>query len=67
MEYYSAIRKKEILPLATTWTELESNTQTETRQTEKPNNRIVSLTHGILKKNKIKHIETESRKVVARG
>ena len=32
MEYYSAIKKKEILPCATTWMELESITLSEISQ-----------------------------------
>ena len=34
-EYYSAMRKKEILPFATTWIELESFILSEISQTEK--------------------------------
>ena len=32
MEYYSAIRKNEILPFATTWMELEANMLSEISQ-----------------------------------
>ena len=32
MEYYSAIKKKEILPFATTWMELEAITLSEISQ-----------------------------------
>ena len=35
MEYYSAIRKNEILPFATTWMEVESVTLSEISHTEK--------------------------------
>ena len=35
MEYYSAIRKKEILPFATTWMELEGIMLSEISQSEK--------------------------------
>ena len=35
MEYYSAIKKKEILPLVTTWMDLEGIMLTEISQTEK--------------------------------
>ena len=37
MEYYSAIRKKEILPLATTWTELKGIMVSEISQKETNN------------------------------
>ena len=37
MEYYSAIRKNEILPFASTWLELENIILTEISQTEKDN------------------------------
>ena len=35
MEYYAAIKKKQILSLATTWMELEGIMLSETSQTEK--------------------------------
>ena len=35
MEYYSAIRKNEILPFATAWMELEGNMLSEISQSEK--------------------------------
>ena len=35
MEYFSAIKKNEILPFATTWMELESVIQSEVSQKEK--------------------------------
>ena len=35
MEYYSAIKKNEILPFATTWLKLEGIMLSEIRQTEK--------------------------------
>ena len=37
MEYYSAIRRKQILPLATTWMELEGIMLSEISQVEKDN------------------------------
>ena len=37
MEYYSAIKKKEILPFATTWMDLEGIMLSEINQTEKEN------------------------------
>ena len=35
MEYYSALKKKEILPFATTWTNLEDIMLSEVSQTQK--------------------------------
>ena len=43
MEYYSAIKKNEILPFATTWIELEGITLSEISQSEKDKNHITSL------------------------
>ena len=37
MEYYSAIKKNEILPLVTTWMDLEGIMLSEISQTEKTN------------------------------
>ena len=35
MEYYSAIKKKEVMPFAATWMDLESVILSEESQTEK--------------------------------
>ena len=43
MEYYSAIKKNEIMPFATTWMDLEIVIQSEVSQKEKNKYRI--LTH----------------------
>ena len=43
MEYYSAIRKNEILPFATTWMELEGIMLCEISQSEKDKNHMTSL------------------------
>ena len=43
MEYYSAIKKNEILPFATTWIELEGITLSEISQSEKINYHMISL------------------------
>ena len=51
MEYYSAI-KKEILPLVTTWMDPEGIMLSEVSQTEKNKYHKISLTCGILEKNK---------------
>ena len=46
-EYYSAIKKKEILPFVTTWMDLEMIIPSEVRQTEKDKYYRISLTCGI--------------------
>ena len=43
MEYYSAIRKKQILPFATTWMELEDTVLSEISQVEKDKCQMISL------------------------
>ena len=43
MEYYSAIKKNEILPFATTWMELEGIMLSEINQSEKDKNHMTSL------------------------
>ena len=47
MEYYSAIRRDEILPFVTTWINLEIIMLSEISQTEKVENHMISLTCGI--------------------
>ena len=74
--YYLAIKKKEILPFATTWMDLGSVMIRETHRTEKDKTHKMSLTWGILQKGKPKNqnknkknpelIDTENRLVVAR-
>ena len=49
MEYYSAIKKNEIRPFATTWMDLESVLLSEVSQTEKEKYHMTSLTCGIQK------------------
>ena len=48
MEYYSAIKKNEILPFAATWMDLEIIRLSEVNQTEK-DKYMISLVRGILK------------------
>ena len=43
MEYYSTIKKNEILPFATTWVELEGIMLSEITQSEKDKNHMTSL------------------------
>ena len=54
MEYYSAIRRKQILPSATTWMELEGIMLSEIRQVEKDKYQMISLMWSIRTKQKLK-------------
>ena len=47
MEYYSAIKRDEILPFTLIWRELEGIMLHEIRQSEKDNYHMVSLICGI--------------------
>ena len=47
MEYYSAIKKNEILPFIMTWMELESIMLSKICQSEKDKYRMISLLCGI--------------------
>ena len=47
VEYYSAIKKNEIMPFATTWIDLESIMLSEISQTEKEKICMLSLICGI--------------------
>ena len=49
MEYYSAIKKNEIMPCAATWMDLEIVILSEVSQTEKDKYNMISLICGILK------------------
>ena len=46
MEYYSAIKKNEIMPFAATWMDLEITILSEVSQKEKDNYYMKSLTCG---------------------
>ena len=50
MEYYSAIKKNEIMPSAAKWMQLEMITLREVSQTEKDKYHMISLICGIYKK-----------------
>ena len=50
MEYYSAIKKNEIMPFAATWMDLEIGILSEVSQTEKDKYHMIALTWGIKKK-----------------
>ena len=47
MEYYSAMKKNEIMPLAVTWVDLEIVILSELSQTEKDKYHMISLICGI--------------------
>ena len=47
MEYYSTIRRKQILPFATTWTELEGIMLSEISHAEKDKYQMISLICGV--------------------
>ena len=47
MEYCSAMRKEDILPFATTWTDFEHTTLIKISQTEKDKYYMISLICGI--------------------
>ena len=47
MEYYSAIKKNEIMPFATTWMDLKIVILSEVSQTEKDKYNMISLICGI--------------------
>ena len=47
MEYYSAIKKNEVMPFAATWMDLEIVTLSEVSQTEKDKYPMTSVMCGI--------------------
>ena len=47
LQYFSAMRKGEILSFATTWMNLEDIMLSEISQTEKDKNCMISLTCGV--------------------
>ena len=47
MEYYAAIKKKEIMPFGKTWMNLEIIILSKVSQEEKDKYCVLSLTHGI--------------------
>ena len=62
MEYYLAVRKKEILPFAAAWMDLESITLSEISQSEKDKYHVISLICESNEQNKLTNkIETDSQ------
>ena len=52
MEYYSAIRRKQILPFATTWMELGGIMVSEISQVEQDKHHMISLICGVQQQSK---------------
>ena len=52
LEYYTAIKKDEILPFATTWMDLEGIMLSKISQTEKEKYHMISLIYESKKQNK---------------
>ena len=46
MGYYSALKKREVMPFAATWMDLEIVTLSEVTQTEKDRYHTISLASG---------------------
>ena len=67
MEYYSVLKKKEILPFATTWTELEGIMLSEGSQTEKDTCHMISLMWEIEKTKGQIHRKRDQPLVFTRG
>ena len=58
-ERYSAIKKKEIMPLAATWLDQETVTLSEVGQTQTDKRHMISLTHRIFKMTERSRSDTE--------
>ena len=72
-EYYSALRKDDMLPFATTWIHLENMMLSEINQMEKVKNHMISLMWNIKLKatseqnKRTKFLDTDNSMVVNRG
>ena len=67
LEYYSILKKKEILPFVTTWMKLKGIIVSELSQIEKDKYRMMSvLLYGITNTQQTKFIDVENRLLVAR-
>ena len=62
MEYYSVLKKKEILPFVTTWIKLKGTMLSEISQTQKETYCVISYVESKI----VKLMEAESWMVVAR-
>ena len=72
MEYYSAIKKNDLMPLAATWMELETLILSEVSQKEKDKHHMISVIAGPYYKAQMnpstekKIMDLENRLVVAK-
>ena len=60
VEYYSAVKKDEILSFVTTWINIEGILVNEIKQTEKSKYHVISLTCGIKKIKPVKKPQRET-------
>ena len=73
MDYYSAIKKNEILPFAVTWMDLEITILSEVSQTQKDKYYMISLLCGIWKivqmnlQNRNRLRDKENKLIVTKG
>jgi len=65
-EYYSAIKKNEILPFATTWIELEGIMLSEISQSEKDKYHTISLMWNLRNKTKAQRKKRERERQTRR-
>ena len=67
MEYYSAIRKKQILPFATTWMGLETIMLSEISQAEKDKCQMISLICGVQQRSKTEGTKWQQTQILQEG
>ena len=60
MEYYSVIKSNEVMPFPATWMDLEIIILSEVSQTEKDKYCMISFICGILKKELIYEIDSQT-------
>ena len=63
MEFYFALKRNEIFPFATTWTNLEAIMLSETSQTEKDKYCMVSLMCGFQKTKQVNKLNNTEQSI----